>query len=46
MYVLTDGWYADMTIKGVTNSEEEANEWSASGSERDSYGPFNPGEMP
>jgi hypothetical protein len=46
MYVLTDGWYADIAIVGIATSEEQASEWGRSGIERDYYGPFEPGERP
>ncbi|MEU0245142.1 hypothetical protein ABZ192_12555 [Streptomyces sp. NPDC006235] len=46
MYVLTDGWYSDMDIKGVVHTEEEARAWGDSGRERDYYGPFEPGQVP
>lgn len=43
MYVLTDGWYADKVIVGVTGDYEEALEWTNSGRQRDFDGPFNDG---
>ncbi|MGW0930653.1 DUF7336 domain-containing protein [Streptomyces sp. NPDC002644] len=31
VYVLTEGWYENMQIKGVVTSEDRAKEWEASG---------------
>jgi hypothetical protein len=46
MYVLTEGWYEDMAIKGVTDSKAQAEEWAAADTYRDYYGPFERGELP
>jgi hypothetical protein len=43
MYVLTEGWYSDMDVKGVVRTLGEAEAWYDSGIERDYYGPFEPG---
>jgi hypothetical protein len=43
VYVLTEGWYDMCTIKGVVATEAEAQAWESGDSERDYYGPFEPG---
>ncbi len=35
VWVLTEGWYADTEIKGVTSSEDTAREWESSDLYRD-----------
>lgn len=46
MYVLTEGWYADEVVKGVTSDHDQAKEWADSDKYRDYYGPFEVGEWP
>jgi hypothetical protein len=43
MYVLTEGWYADTQIKGVTYDETQARAWADSDMYRDHWGPFEMG---
>lgn len=43
MYVLTEGWYSDRTVMGVTSDEYEAIAWSDSGDHRSYDGPFSDG---
>jgi hypothetical protein len=43
MYVLTEGWYSDMEIKGVTYDETQARAWSDSDTYRECRGPFEMG---
>ncbi|MFC9620241.1 hypothetical protein ACFTXM_09655 [Streptomyces sp. NPDC056930] len=45
MWVLTEGWYEDMVIKGVTDNESLAEVWAESDKYRDADGPFNLGEI-
>jgi hypothetical protein len=40
VYVVTEGWYEEKTVKGVVSSEEAAMAWSESGAQRDYCGPF------
>jgi hypothetical protein len=43
MYVLTEGWYEDETVKGVVHTEDEARAWEGDDMYRSYYGPFDPG---
>jgi hypothetical protein len=40
MWVLTEGWYDDMTVKGVTSDEGQAKEWEDSDQYREAHGPY------
>lgn len=39
-YVLTEGWYDECTVKGVTQDYQMAHLWAESGKYREWCGPF------